>query len=684
MSDINTAFAAAVAKHHAGDFDVAEQMYRAILSQAGAHAPTLCNLGVLLVRAGKLDEAEQKYQLALATISGYPDAHFNLGNLYRRSNQFALAATHYRECLNGNPQHASAAYNFGLVYAAVGDMHAAVEMFRAVVRLEPGNADAYGRLGDAHVRCGQLNEGIAAFRKGVDLKPSDPRGLYNLGLALSNAGKSAEATECIQKALKLKPDYAEAHNALGLNLEFQGRKDDALFHYQKAVELKPDLADAWSNLGTNLAEQGRCEEAINCLRESLTHRSDTPAIHSNLLLLLNYSSDLKPLDVAKEHFEWATKFATPVPDPLPLPHPHESTRKMRVGYISSDYRNHTVANFIELLLTHHDRNRVEVYAYASILRPDDTTEKLRKLADHWRPIGGLPDGQAYEMIRKDQLDVLIELNGHTAGNRLTLLAQRPAPIQLTLFGYPNTTGMAAVDYRITDAVSDPVGTTEELSVERLLRLPEVPWAYVPPDLNIPVTPLPSSEKKQFTFGCLNNSAKISDACLNTWIKLIQSIPGTKLMLLAGQSQAGSKRLMDRFTKAGILRERIEMVMRLPREKYFEAYQQFDISLDPFPYNGGVTTGDSLWMGVPVLTVAGPSYVSRQGVMVNTTLGLNDFTADSPETLIALAKSWTQRRPELAEIRANLRQRLLASALADGPRYVRNLEAALRDVWEQRM
>ena len=681
MSDVNAAFAAAVARHQAGDYSGAEAAYRVILADVGSHAPTLCNLGVLLVRAGRADEAAGLYQLALATTPDYPDAHFNLGNLYRRESRLGPAADHYRACLAANPRHASAAYNLGLVCAAAGDLTAAVESYQLVVGLEPANADAHTRLGDVLVRAGRLADGIAAFRRGVELNPGDPRGLYNLGLSLANAGQTAEAGDCLQRALRLKPDYAEAHNAIGLNLETLGRKDDALFHYQKAVALKPDLADAWSNLGTSLAEQGRSPEAVDCLRESLAHRPGAAAIHSNLLLLLNYSSALTPTQVAGEHRAWAAKFAPPCPARPEVRSPHDPGRRLRLGYVSSDFRAHTLAGFIETLLTHHDRAAVDVFCYASVLRPDPTTDRLKSLADHWRPVGGLPDSHVFGQMQADGLDVLIDLNGHTAGNRLLVLAGRAAPVQMTLFGYPNTTGLEAVDYRVTDAVSEPPGMTEAYSVEALLRLGEVPWVYVPPDVDVPVGPLPGATKKQFTFGCLNNPAKISDACLELWARLMQAVVGTKLVILAGPSQSAAKRLSERFVKAGILRERVELLPRLTKEKYFAAYRDIDVCLDPFPYNGGVTTGDSLWMGVPVLTVAGDTYVSRQGVLVNATVGLPGFTAASAAEFVPLAKSWTQRRAELAEVRANLRGRLLSSPLGDGRRYVGSLEAGVRGAWE---
>ena len=682
--DVTAAFAAAVAKHQSGDFAAAEAAYRAVLKGAPAYAPALCNLGVLLVRANRLQEAADCYNLALAGTPDYPDAHFNLGNLHRRAGNLQSAADHYHATLQAKPDHGAAAYNLGLVLSAAGNAAAALDCFRLVADLEPQNADAWSRLGDTLMRTGKHAEGVAAFAKVVELKPADPRGHYNLGLGLSNRGDTQAAHETLKKALELSPDYPEAHNALGLNLESLGRKDDAMFHYQRAVQLKPDLADGWSNLGVNLTEQGRVEEAIGCLRESLVHRPQSAPIHSNLLLLLNYSSGVKPEEVRDEHFAWGERFGGATPDRPPVPEPHDPGRPLRIGYVSADFRDHTVAGFIETLLRHHDRERVEVTAYAQVQRPDAVTERLKSLADHWRPIVSMSDHQLVEQIRADKIDCLIDLSGHTAGNRLSAFAERPAPLQATLFGYPNTTGLRAVDFRITDAVSDPPGMTEHLAAEGLLRLPDTAWVYAPPTASPGVTPLPAANRKTFTFGCLNNPAKISEDCLACWVKLLKDTPGTRLVVLGGQSNTGAKRLVERFTQAGVFKDRVEVVMRLPKSEYYETYQLFDLSLDPFPYNGGVTTGDSLWMGVPVLTVEGKTYHSRQGAMAMRQVGLGQFVADSPDGLIRIAQAWTRKRPALAEIRAGLRQRMAESPLADGRRYVRGLEDALRAEWEKRL
>jgi predicted O-linked N-acetylglucosamine transferase (SPINDLY family) len=683
-SALDQAFAAAVRLHTAGDTTEAEAAYRALLRDVPTFAPALSNLGSLLAKSGREEEAVRCYSLALAADPRFTDAHFNLGNVYRRAGRLAEAAEQFRACVAVDPRHANALFNLGVVSATLGRLTDAEAAFRAAAAAEAKPGEARLRLGDILVRMGRPAEGVAEFRQYADAHPTDPRGLYNLALGLANAGTPGDAADLLHKALKLKPDYAEAHNALGLALELLGRKDDAAHHYEEAVKHKPDLADAWSNLGVNLAEQGRGEDAVAALRQSIGHRPTAPAIHSNLLLLLNYSSRVTPEQVRDEHRAWAERFTTPV-QPRPAPHPpHDPDRKLRVGYVSCDYRDHPVAGLIEILLRHHDRDRFEVFAYPAVQRPEATTERLKELADHWRPIVGVSDSDAADRIHEDQIDVLVDLGGHTAGNRLIAFACRPACVQVSLFGYPNTTGMAAMDYRVTDAVSDPPGATDSLYVEKPLRLPEVPWAYLPPADAPPDSPLPALSRRQFTFGCLNNSAKISDACLDAWADLLKTVAGTRLILMAGQSAAGLRRLTDRFVKAGVLRERVQLVHRLPRDRYFEQYHEIDLALDPFPYNGGVTTCDAMWMGVPVLTVAGTTYAARQGVMMNLALGLDEFIAPTASDLAPLSKGWMARRPQLADIRAGLRERLQSSPLCDGPRYVRHLEAALRQAWAEQL
>lgn len=683
VPDINQLFADAVSKHQSGELAVAQKFYRAVLAESPNHTGSLCNLGTILAKENKIEEALHCYKSAIVANPGYADAHYNLGNLFRRQNKLREAAGQYISCLKSEPKHISAGFNLGLALLGIGDYKGAKHCLTQVVHLKPDFADAWGRLGDLYLRMGDPNPAIAAFKKYCELEPEDHRGQNNLALAYANAGMHQQGTEILSKLVKAKPDYAEAHNTLGVTLEAIGRKDDALFHYDAAVKVNPDFADAWSNRGINLLESGRADEAVESLMASVRLRPEVPAVYSNLLLAMNYSSQFSPDLVTAEHKRWGEIFIGKAPA-IPKPADMNPNRVLKVGYVSSDFRQHTVAGFIEALLKNHSREKVHVTSYANVIRADETTEKLSRLSDDWQIITNISDEQFAHKVSEDKIDILVDLGGHTAGHRLLAFGKRPAPLQMTMFGYPNTSGIPSMDYRVTDNISDPEGETDSLSTEKLLRLPNLAWVYNPP-ANVPdVAPLPALKNKGLTFGCLNNAAKISDDCLNAWARIFQMTPGSRLVLMAGQSNAGAKRLSDRFIKAGILRDRVELVFRLPKEQYYQTYNSIDIALDPFPYNGGVTTCDALWMGCPVLTVEGSSYVSRQGLAVLATLGLPGFIARSPGELADISKSWNNRREELAEIRAGLRQQMLKSAVCDMKGYVAGLENAYQAAFIQRI
>lgn len=672
-------FATAVRVHQSGDLNAAEAAYRHLLKAVPTHAPALSNLGAIRAKLGDEDEAVRLYQLALAAYPNFPDALFNLGNIHRRAGRMEEAGELFRSCTVADPDHAPAHFNLGLVAAQFGLFAEAEAGFRRVVEIEGKVGRAHLRLGEVLHRLGRADEGVKHLREYAAAFPDDSAGQYQLALALAAGGNAADAVGILQGLLRRTPDNADAHNALGLAQASLGRQDDAVHHFERAVSLKPEMAEGWSNLAVCLAEQGRTDEAIDAFRKALVVRPLAPLIHSNLLLNLNYSSRQTPEKVRDEHFAWGDKYDESERKAEPHP-PLDPGRKLRVGYLSSEYRDHPVSGLLRGVLEHHDRDQFEVFAYANLNRADATTDQLKVQADHWRPIAGMTAPAVAQAIHDDKIDILVDVGGHTHGVNLLTFALRPAAVQVSLGGYPNTTGLSAVGYRITDPISDPPGATEAFYREQLVRLPEVPWVYRPPADAPLVNPLPALARRQFTFGCLNNSSKVSEASLEAWVKLILATPGSRLVLMGGQSASGQRRLADRFVKAGILRDRVQLVPRLPRDKYLAQYGEFDLCLDPFPYNGGVTTADALWMGVPVLTVAGRTAAGRQGTMMMLALGLGEFVVSTPDDLPALAKGWMNRRAELAQLRAGLREQVADSSLCDVRRFVRHLEAAYREMW----
>jgi len=680
---VDEAFAQAVSRHQAGDFDAAETLYRDLLAVTPAHPGSLSNLGVLLSRRGELEEAIRYYNAALAVNPNQLDAHYNLGNVYRKVGRLAEAVSSYQNALSLQPSNPRVMLNLGLALADLGDMAAATDLYRRAIHRDAGFSEAYNLLGDALFRMNLVEESIGVFRQFIAQVPDDPRGHHNLGLALAAHGEGEAALPELEQALKLRPDYAEAHNSYAVALDAVGRVDEAVSHYRKATTLKANIPDAWSNLGISLTEQGRTRESLEAIQKSLEFRPD-PRVESNRLVAMSYSSSFSAEQMRTAHEEWAAKYADVPPiewagrvDPSP-------NRRLRIGYVSGDFRNHPVGAFVEVLLAKHDRNRVHVTCYSTQGRSDDRTERIRKNADHWRGVHAATDLALARIIRDDSIDVLIDLSGHTAGNRLGVFARQPAVAHVHLFGYPLTTGLAAIDIRITDAYADPPGETENFYSERLARLPDSALLYPIPANAPEVPPLPAKSNKPFTFGCLNSTAKLSEACLEAWAKVLKAVPKSRLMLMTGRSAEASGLLVKQFSKLGIATDRILSQSRLPANQYFEAYQPLDLALDPFPRNGGVTTCDSLWMGVPVLTVAGRDYRSRQGVSILNNVGLPEFVADSPEKLVDLAATWADQRDGLADIRGSLREMVQQSPLTDAERYVKHLEAEYRKVWLEKL
>lgn len=675
MSGVAELFERAVRAHHGGDLESAEEKYRSILATDPDHAPTLTNLGVLLARHGQLDEAVRMYAAAVAADPTMADAHFNLGNLYRRLGRCREAASSFKHVLRLNPNHVWAHLNFGLAVSDGGHWSVAVEHFRRAVDLDPDASEGFQLLWDGLTRLGRLDEAAAAIRQFVTHAPNDARGHLNLGLTLTALRQYDEAIGQLEHALRLRPDYPEAHNAMGVALDAAGRADEAHQHYRDAVHLRPDYADAWSNLGLSLSDQGRIKEAADTLKHALDVRPD-PVIASNRLVTLLASSNVGPERLGAEHAAWAASYA----DPLALP--ADSVRyptpgpRLRVGYVFGQLRTRAVAAFLETLLTRHDRTGFHVTCYPNAPRVAGESDHLRRLADAWKPVLGMSDAAAAELVRADEIDILVDLCGHTAGNRLLVFAHTPARAQVTLWGYPCTTGLKAIGFRVSDEIADPLDSDEH-GPEKVLRLPAVGRLYVPSSTAPVPNALPAGQRRTLTFGCLNHPGKLSDACLDTWAAVLKAVPQSRLLLQAGHSVEAARQLTERFTRGGVSPDRLELVYRLPEQDYLEAYQPVDMALDPFPFNGRSTTCDALWMGVPVLSVAGMDSRSRQGQSILTNLGLPDFVAATPEKLVSLAATWADQRDALADLRGGLREMMATSSITDGSAFVQHLEAAYR-------
>jgi protein O-GlcNAc transferase len=598
---------------------------------------------------------------------------------------------------------------------ASGAFIPAAELYVAILQKQPDNADAWCRLGEVHHCLGHPDQAIGCYRRVLALRPDFVKAQSNLGLALLQGGSTPEAVLHLREALALRPDLAEIHNNLGMALSSQGEQEQALVHFQEAVRLKPDLAAAHNNLGLALAaqgmadeapacyeraaqlapanvgalanlanaykDQGRLAQAVRCYRQALALQPDNAALHSNLLLTLNYQAGAEPLEILREARRYAQRhaasFANTVP---PRPAPSAAQRRLRIGYVSGDFRDHVAAYFLEPILAAHDHRRFEIICYADVPQPDDTTRRFQGYADGWRSLVGLSDEQATEVIRRDQIDVLVDLAGHTAGNRLLVFARKPAPVLASYLGYLGTTGLAAIDYYITDAHVDPPGLTDAHFQERLLRLPGCAFCYRPGDAPEVSRRLPARACGQVTFGSLNTPAKLSEEVLVLWAQVLAAVPGSRLVLPGGTGRRVGQWLREVLTRQGIATERLLLLDRAPtRFDYLRLYHGVDLCLDPFPYNGVTTTCDSLWMGVPVLTLEGRTTVSRQGVRFLRSAGLEGLIAATAKDYARMAIELAGDLDRLEALRFGLRERMQESPLMDASGLTSNLEAAYRRV-----
>jgi protein O-GlcNAc transferase len=627
-------------------------MAAALISQAAALAPEnatiRCNLGEVYQHLRRLDEAIACLRLALTLEPNSAIVHNNLGNALR----------------------------------AQGRRDEAASCFREAISLRPDFAEAHSNLGNLYGDQAQFTAASACLRQALALKPEIAEFHDNLGVVLREQGQLDEAIASHRRALALKPNLANAHNNLGGALNRQGHADEALACFQRAIALKPDLAEAHNNLGSVLQYRGQLDDAIACFRQALALSPDRANIHSNIILALQYHfSGHESGAVGAELRRWNQQHAVPRTTAI-RPHVNERSpdRRLRIGYVSPDFRAHPVGLNLLPLFQHQARDQLEIFCYAQVSPADAVTEIFRARCDHWHDIARLSDAELSELIRRDQIDILVDLALHTAKGRLTAFALKPAPVQVSFAGYPAGTGLAAIDCHLTDPYLTPPKAKDELGSDAPFRLPDTFWCYDPRAEDLAVAPLPALAAGRPTFGCLNNFCKVNAAVLQLWARVLLAVPDSRLLLLAPAGDA-RRPALARFAQAGVDADRIEFVDRQPREKYLAQYQRIDLGLDTFPYNGHTTSLDSYWMGVPVVTLVGQTSVARAGWSQLSNLGLTELAAHTPDEFVNIAATLARDLPRLATLRAGLRERMRRSPLMDGPRFARAIEAAYRTLWQ---
>jgi predicted O-linked N-acetylglucosamine transferase (SPINDLY family) len=674
-----------IAAGEAGRTDEALRCYRRAIEVDPNHVAAHFNLGLLHLAGARYQEAEAEFHAALRLRDGFPEAWVALAESLEEQGKDDEAVDALNQAIAQRVDYIGALMNASVLLQKMDRLDAAELSYRRVIALDPASPVAHNNLGNVLHTLGRSAEAEACFRACLQIAPESAVAHSNLASVLRDLGRFAGAEASCREALRLDPRLPEAHHHLGSILQMIGQASGSEASLRQALALRPDYREAHNSLGNSLRDLGRLDEAEASFLSALALDPDDSAARDNFLLTLNYTSRYSRDQVYDQHREWARRHEAPRASARKHhANPRDPRRRLRIGYVSPDFRRHSVAYFIEPVLAQHDRNGFEVYCYSNVARPDQMTDRLLKLADHAGSIVGINDETAAETVHKDGIDILVDLAGHTAGHRLELFALKPAPVQATYLGYPNTTGLESIDWRITDAYADPPEDGDAFHSEHLARLPKSFLCFQPPREAPEVGPPPFRTNGYITFGSFNVLPKMTPEVIRTWSQLLGRVPRSRLLLKAlGLGDAPSRgRVLAEFGRHGIAAARVTALpMEGALQDHLARYHDMDIALDPFPFNGTTTTLEALWMGVPVIALEGDRHSSRVGASILANAGLGELLARNIEAYIETAARLAADGDRLAQLRRTTRNRISASPLLDPAGFMRALEDAYRRMWE---
>jgi predicted O-linked N-acetylglucosamine transferase (SPINDLY family) len=647
-------------------------------------ADNWCNLGSLLQLTGQSAEAVDASRRAIALNPNLAEAHNNLAAALTKLVKPKEGEQSARRAIALKPDLAQAHNTLASALWTQRDFSGAITAAREAIRLMPNFAAAYNNLGASLSELRQMPEAATACRRAIEIDPNiTPAGTMLRDTLCVQPRPNAAETACRQ-AIAANPKLANAHVNLALILMSQGEYDEAIVACREAIRLRPDLGYAYDNLAHALKHQGRMVEAVDALRTAVGMELAYFYMHSALVFNSCYLPEESPDGNLATAKTWATRWAAGLGGNRPRPPEGESTsRRLRIGYVSPDFRDHPVARFMLPLLASHDHSRFEIHCFAAVAVEDDTTARIRGLADRWHDVVMTDDTALAELVRSEQIDILVDLAGHTSGNRLLTFAREPAPVLVSYLGYPASTGVDTIDYRLTDPQADPPGMTESHHTEKLIRLPRTAWCYQPevevgpPSVRDPCAPV--------TFGCFNNFAKVNEPMLRLWAQIVLRVPNSRLMLKSASLGSPSLSAQTRriLEAAGVAPDRMELhAWSDSSAAHLRCYDQVDIALDTFPYHGTTTTCEALWMGAPVVTLAGHTHLSRVGVSLLHNVGLSNLVAQSREEYADIAVSLAADKARLRDLRGSLRDRMLNSPLMDAAGFTRDVELAYQQMYSE--
>lgn len=692
-------------------------------------AIVLTDLGTSLKLAGNVHEGIQKYYEALKADSHYAPAYYNLGVVYSEMMQYDMALNCYEKAALQRPMYAEAYCNMGVIYKNRGDLDAAIACYERCLAVSPNfeiaknnMAIALTDLGTKVKLEGDIHQGIAHYKKALLYNWHYADAMYNLGVAYgellkfdmaivmyelalhfnphcaeacNNLGviykdrdNLDKAVECYQMALSIKPSFSQSLNNLGVVYTVQGKMDAAASMIEKAIMANPAYAEAYNNLGVLHRDAGNIMLAIEAYERCLQIDPDSRNAGQNRLLAMNYIYEGEDDKLYIAHREWGKRFMNLYPRYTTWDNPKDPERQLVIGYVSPDYFTHSVSYFIEAPLACHDYSNYKVVVYSAVVKADAKTHRFRervlKKGGLWRDIYGIDEKKVASIVREDKVDILVELTGHTANNKLGLMACRPAPVQATWIGYPNTTGLPTIDYRFTDSLADPLETRQK-HVEELVRLPGCFLCYTPSPEAGPVVETPALSNGFITFGSFNNLAKITPRVLRVWAKILCAIPTSRLVVKCKPFCCDSvrQRFLSTLENLGLESLRVDLLpLILLNHDHMQAYSLMDISLDTFPYAGTTTTCESLYMGVPCVTMAGSVHAHNVGVSLLHQVGLTNLIAQTEDEYVSKALELASNIPLLSSLRMCLRERMLKSKISDGHNFVHGLESTYRKLWHR--
>ncbi len=662
----------------------AEELLRQAMALAPNDPQLLCSLGATYRRKGDFAAARSAYEQALAIRPDYPEVLSNLGEWCLANGQREEALDWLERALQVSPRLFQARINKTAVLFELGQYEPARTLAEQLVHDEPGSAEACLNLGNVLIHTGKAKQGIKQYKKALELQPDYPEAHFNLACLLGSQEDLAKAIGYLERRIEEHGDSVQNLGMLASARQAAGQLEKSEALCQRILERQPENLTALITLASCYSNSGNSDGAMALFKQVLACDPTQTAMNSNVLFEYNYVASATPQQVFQAHLDWAQRYETPLlpaADPFAA-HNKDPHRRLRIGYVSGDFIRHPVGFLLKDILKHHDAARFSVHCFSMVIQPENVLPELRQAADTWEDIFFLSDEETVELIRKAEIDILVDLSGHTAFHRLLAFARRPAPVQAEWIGYFHSTGMASIDYFITDPHTSPPNGGQLFS-ETPVYLPHTRFCYGPPEYAPEVAPAPCIEKGFITFGSFNRLPKITDAVVAAWSAVLAQVPNSRLVIKSGALSENmvQERLRSRFLVHGIAADRLDLRENSRHAAMLGEYGDIDLALDTFPFNGGMTTLEALWMGVPVLTVVGNTVVSRQSVSALANLGLAEELAFADTaTYIAGAVRLAHHPQRLAELRNQLRARMAASPLRDARQFTHELEALLRRMW----